>query len=127
MPYTVIALYKFIKIDNPSTMKDLIASICQEYHIQGGLILANEGINGTVAGATEIKNMFLSKLRCLIPIEDHEIKISISDSNPFYRMRMSVKPEIITMGCPNVDPLKQKGMNRSLISILGYRMSEFEI
>lgn len=109
MSFAVIALYKFIRIDNPSAMKDSIEAICKQYNILGGLILAYEGINGTVAGAADIKDLFLSKLRCFIPIEDYEIKVSSSDSNPFYRMRMSVKPEIITMGCPDVDPLEKKG------------------
>jgi UPF0176 protein len=67
------------------------------------------GINGTVSGPTETIQDFVASLRQIIPIEEHELKFSTSENNPFYRMRTMIKPEIITMGCEDVDPEAKNG------------------
>ena len=87
MAYTIIALYKFLRLENPLEVKDTITKLCQKFQILGGLIFAEEGINGTLSSPSENVTMFLSEIRANgILIEDHEIKFSTSDTSPFYRL-----------------------------------------
>lgn len=109
MDFTVVALYKFTKLVDPESVKEKVDVICSTYQILGALIMAHEGINGTVSGPTKNIPAFLVALREIIPIEEHELKISTAEINPFYRMRTMVKPEIITMGCEDVDPEEKRG------------------
>lgn len=109
MSFTVVALYKFKKLVDPEDIKKRIDALCLRYEIRGALIMAHEGINGTIAGPSETIPSFLLELRQIISIDQHEMKFSSSEENPFYRMRTMIKPEIITMGCEDVDPEEKNG------------------
>ena len=109
MSFTVVALYKFTKLVDPKDTKRQIDVLCLRYNILGALIMAHEGINGTISGPSETIQDFVSSLRQIIPIQEHELKFSTSENNPFYRMRTMIKPEIITMGCEDVDPQAKNG------------------
>jgi UPF0176 protein len=96
----VAALYKFTDLDNLSDLKAALQSLCAEQGVRGSLLLASEGINGTVAGSREaidaLKDFLLSDLR----FHGLEYKESQSEKNPFRRMKVLLKKEIVTLGAP---------------------------
>lgn len=96
--FKVAALYKFVHIDDCPSMKGLLSTWCEEMQIEGGLIVAPEGINGTVAGLTSKIDLFITALSTLPNFDGLSVKFSEADKRPFYRMRIRISPEIITMG-----------------------------
>jgi len=82
---------------------------CLELGIKGTLLLAEEGINGTVAGARSQIDGLLEYLRSDARLLDIEHKESLDDCQPFYRMKVKLKKEIVTMGVQGIDPLQTVG------------------
>lgn len=108
-PVTVAALYRFAPLDNALQMKAELAEFCCARGIRGTLILAHEGINGTVAGSAQAIDALLEKLNAWKEFSGAEIKYSHAEKMPFYRMKVKVKREIVTMGVEDIDPLKSAG------------------
>jgi len=102
--YTVAALYHFAPLTADAAMQSRIKSVCEENGICGTLLLASEGINGTVAGSAEGIATLLAFLRALPGFDTLEHKESWADDQPFLRMKVRLKKEIVTMGVPGVDP-----------------------
>ena len=82
---------------------------CDAHGIQGVVLVAHEGINGTVAGRPEAVRHLLAWLRADPRLAELEHKEALGDKAPFYRMRVRFKPEIVTLGVPEVDPVNQVG------------------
>lgn len=78
--------------------------VCVQHHIKGTLLLAKEGINGTIAGLPDDIHAVLDYLRLDPRLKDLEHKASYADKHPFYRMKVKLKKEIVTMGVEGVDP-----------------------
>ncbi|KPU84463.1 hypothetical protein JI58_03625 [Marinosulfonomonas sp. PRT-SC04] len=108
--YTIAALYHFARFDSPETLKPPLLKLCLEHGISGTLLIAPEGVNGTIAGPTQAAvDSVLRHLRALPGCADLEHKISHSDAPPFNRMKVRIKREIVTMGQPDVDPMSGTG------------------
>ena len=107
--FTVAALYHFTRFDNPAAMRDPLQSKCDALRIYGSLLIAREGINGTIAGPRDGIDAILNYLRELPGCNELEHKESISSLPPFPRMKVKLKKEIVTMGQPNVDPKARTG------------------
>jgi UPF0176 protein len=107
--YRIAALYKFAPIANPEQLQPQLKTLCSEHEIRGTLILAEEGINGTIAGHTSGIEHILKFIRAIEGFADIEVKESWSDEQPFFRMKVRHKPEIVTMGADNADPQQQVG------------------
>jgi UPF0176 protein len=82
-----------------------LARACRKHGIKGTLLLANEGINGTIAGAQEAIEAMLDVVRALPGCADLEVKRSTAQTMPFHRLKVREKREIVTMGHPHIDPL----------------------
>jgi UPF0176 protein len=106
---TVTALYKFTPLKNIEELKEKIYTACVENDIKGTLLLANEGINGTIAGPEQGIQNVLAYLKDLVDLKDEEHKESWSEEYPFYRMKVRLKKEIVTIGLDDVDPNKIVG------------------
>ncbi|KKB08367.1 hypothetical protein VE26_15580 [Devosia chinhatensis] len=108
-----MALYKFAALPDVEALKAPLAAFCCARAIKGTLILAPEGINGTVAGTPEAIDALADYLFAHGPFGDRlagaEVKYSFADSAPFLRMKVRVKPEIVTLRAPQVDPNRQVG------------------
>lgn len=107
--YTVSALYKFVKLDNYQSIKEPLLKEMLHLNICGTLLLANEGINGTIAGKdSAIKALFqwLSQQEGLDNIESKE---SYHDTLPFKRTKVKLKKEIVTLGVEGVSPTQCVG------------------
>jgi UPF0176 protein len=98
MSVEVVALYAFIPIANTMKLRDDIDMLSTRCLIMGALIIASEGINGTVAGSKENMEIFLQFFADSNLLSFMNIKRSSNASQPFHRMRISIKNEIVTMG-----------------------------
>ncbi len=109
LPVVVAALYKFTRFDDPQALRAPMLEVCCAAGVLGTLLLAHEGINGTIAGSRAGIDRVLAYLRGLEGLADLEHKESFAGTNPFYRMKVRLKTEIVTMGVPGVDPNEMVG------------------
>lgn len=109
MKYLVATFYKFVNISDLEAKKKQILALCLEKQLKGTIILAEEGINGTIAGCSDAIASVLMTLRGIPELADLEHKESTSKKPPFVRMKVKIKPEIVTLGLPAVNPNQQVG------------------
>ncbi|MFI0546707.1 MAG: rhodanese-related sulfurtransferase [Brachymonas sp.] len=109
MTYRVAALYHFARVESPEAWRIPILDFCKTEAIKGTLLLAREGINGTVAGSAAAIDALLIYLRSLPGMAALEHKESWAESEPFLRMKVKLKKEIVTMGVPEIDPSRYAG------------------
>lgn len=102
--YTVAALYHFTRFEDPDALRDPLLALCKAHRIGGTLLLAREGINGTIAGSRAGIDAVLAHIRGLPGCADLDYKESQATVAPFNRMKVRIKKEIVTMGQPDVDP-----------------------
>lgn len=107
--FVVAALYKFVTLDNFQAMQAPIKQQCEALGIKGTLLLAHEGINGTIAGSREGIDAILGYLKADPRLQDLEHKESFHQETPFYRLKIKLKKEIVTLGVEGIDPNKQVG------------------
>lgn len=106
---TVAALYKFVSLPDFEALRQPLLDLCQQHAIRGSLLLAPEGINGTVAGSAQAIDALLDWLATDSRFVPLEYKLSFTDNIPFLRMKVKLKKEIVTMGVPWVDPNRAVG------------------
>jgi UPF0176 protein len=107
--YLVAALYKFVRLPEYEALQAPIAEICSENNVKGTLLLAAEGINGTIAGPEEGLRNVLAYLGAIPAFEGLVHKESWAEKEPFLRMKVRLKKEIVTMGVEGIDPNKVVG------------------
>ncbi|MBJ7552499.1 rhodanese-related sulfurtransferase [Marinomonas ostreistagni] len=105
----VCALYKFVQLDNYEALREPLRQTLEDNAIRGTLLLAKEGINGTVAGSREGIDAMLAWLDQQPGLENIVYKESYDEDMPFYRTKVKLKKEIVTMGVEGVDPRKVVG------------------
>ena len=105
----VAALYKFVEISDLLSLQDNLYNICEENNIMGTILIADEGINGTISGKhNEIKET-ISSLTSDDRFSNIEIKYSSTDKQPFHRMKVRLKKEIISLGRKDINPREMTG------------------
>ncbi len=107
--FVVCALYKFTVLDHFVALRDPILSKLREYNILGTVLLANEGINSTIAGTQSDIEQFLIALRRQLAIDDIEVKYALTEYLPFRRAVVKLKKEIVSMGVDDIDPRQSVG------------------
>ena len=105
----VAALYKFVTLEDYHEFREPLLDACITAGVRGTLLLAREGINGTIAGNKEGVDHVIAYLRSDSRLADLEYKESCDDHVPFYRMKVKLKEEIVTMGVTGVDPNTRAG------------------
>lgn len=105
----VAALYRFCRLERFETLRAPLAEACRTHGIKGTLLLAPEGINGTVAGSEAGVAALIGHLRAIPEFDGLEVKYSNAAAMPFHRMKVRLKREIVTMGVAEVDPLQCVG------------------
>lgn len=108
-PIQVTALYKFVSLPDYESLQAPLKDVCEKNGVMGTLLLAQEGINGTIAGSPEGIAAVLNYLKSDARFADLDHKESYCDEMPFYRMKVRLKKEIVTLGVPGIDPNKQVG------------------
>jgi UPF0176 protein len=105
----IAALYKFVRLHEYEALRDPLQTLCNQHGVTGILLLAREGINGTLAGVSAGLHAVLEGLKSIDGLQDLEWKTSYSDHMPFLRMKVRIKAEIVTIGDQSVDPTQIVG------------------
>ncbi len=107
--YLTAAFYKFVELSNFAELKEALLAFCESQDVKGTILLANEGINSTIAGPAAGVRAVLAYLKNDPRLATLEHKESWSTKPPFYRMKVKLKREIVTMGVPTVNPNEMVG------------------
>ncbi|EAR09471.1 rhodanese-related sulfurtransferase [Reinekea blandensis] len=108
-PIVVSALYHFVRLESPETLKEPLLTFLKDHNIRGTLILAVEGINGTVSGSRDAIDQLYRWFDEHPPLNAVKAKESYHDEQPFYRTKVKLKKEIVTMGVEGIDPNRVVG------------------
>ena len=109
LPIRVVALYRFTEFADPEGLRGPLAQACRDLGVRGTVLLAPEGINGTIAGSDAAIGQILALIRRLPGCDALDIRESRARSMPFHRLKVRVKREIVTMGLPAIDPVAGAG------------------
>jgi len=107
--FTICALYKFSRLDDFDKMQRPLRDFMDSLNVRGTLLLAREGINGTISGSDSAINKILDYLNADKRLSDLEYKFSYSETVPFKRLKVKLKKEIVTLGLADVDPTYSVG------------------
>ena len=113
MPYKVAAFYQFASLPDFRELREPLRALCNALKLKGSVLLAHEGINGTLAGASDAIDQFVDALRHgdLFGgrLDRFEPKFSSASTKPFSRLKIRLKKEIVTFGDAAADPTRQVG------------------
>ncbi|PAY19555.1 hypothetical protein CKO51_10575 [Rhodopirellula sp. SM50] len=109
LPIVVAALYRFVALPQFQDLRPSIEAVLVENNVKGSLLLATEGINGTIAGSRAGIDAVLDQLRSIPEFADLDVKESRCAEQPFRRSRVRLKREIVTMGVEGIDPKESVG------------------
>ena len=109
VPFRVAALYRFCRLERFEELRGPLAAFCCGRDIKGTLLLAREGINGTVAGSEAAIAELIAYLEATPEFGGLEVKYGTAGEMPFGRMKVRLKREIVTMGVEGIDPLEGAG------------------
>lgn len=107
--YLTAAFYKFVDLPDHADLREPLLACCEAHQVKGLILLANEGINSTIAGPEAGVRAVLAYLRRDARLADLQHKESWSPKAPFYRMKVRLKREIVTLGRPEVNPTQMAG------------------
>jgi len=107
--YLIAALYRFVQLDDAAALRQPLYDFCARHKVRGTVLLASEGINGTLAGTPHAMREVLAWLRQDARLAALEHKESWAAQQPFYRLKVKLKREIVTMGIPNLHAQTQAG------------------
>lgn len=96
--FKVLLYYKYVHLDNPDTVRAQQRELCERLHIKGRILLATEGINGTVAGTPAEIDQYIAETSSYAPFADIEWKISWAGEQIFPKLKVKVRDEIVTLG-----------------------------
>lgn len=109
MQVMIAAFYRFAPLDHFREMRGPLLQSCRDLGLLGTILLAREGINGTVAGKPQSVERLLARLRSDPRLADLDARISWAREQPFYRMKVRLKKEIVSLGVEGIDPRTQSG------------------
>lgn len=109
MALVVVTFYKFVTLANLEKRQSSLLTFCTQHMIKGTVLLATEGINGTIAGSRSAIDAVLVFLRSDPQLADLEVKESTAPTLPFDRLKVKIKQEIVTLGQPEANPAEQVG------------------
>ncbi len=104
MTWTLFAFYKFVDIPDFESMREPLLRFLEEQGICGSVLLAREGVNGTVAGTAEAIAAFQARLCVDLGLEEIEGKFATADKKPFRKTKVKLKSEIVHLGRPDLNP-----------------------
>jgi UPF0176 protein len=113
MTLKVAAFYQFVALPDFQTLRAPLHALCGQLGLKGSVLLAHEGINGTLAGPSEAIDSLIDEFRCGPTfggrLDNLELKYSEAAEVPFGRLKVRLKKEIVTLGDPATDPTRQVG------------------
>lgn len=108
-PYRVVALYCFARVPAPQALRAALDGLCREEGLRGTLLVAGEGVNGTLAGGEAGVARLVSFVEDQPGFTGMEVKYGRADAMPFHRLKVRLKREIVTMGVDALDPAREAG------------------
>ena len=109
MSFTVVTFYKFVALPDYAALRSPLLQRAQAEDVKGTLLLAKEGINGTLAGSRSGINAILTQIKADERLADIDTKFSTASEQPFAKLKVRLKKEIVTIGLPEVSPTDQVG------------------
>ena len=103
------ALYKFVELSNLKNIKEQLYELCYQNNVLGTILIAKEGLNGTICSNYKNINNFINLLKAKKKFNDIDVKFSKSNSNGFNRLKVKIKNEIVTIGEKDINPNKLVG------------------
>jgi len=100
----VAAMYRFVRLEDFEAMRAPLHRVLLDNQVKGTVLLAHEGLNGTIAGSRQGIDAVMAWLRTDERLASIEVKESYAEENPFYRTKVKLKNEIVTMGVDDIDP-----------------------
>lgn len=107
--YQVSAFYQFVEVASPETKKAELENYLKSTSILGTVLVAGEGVNGTISGPTDELEQFFDFLKKVLGVDELPYKVAFCETQPFHRMKVKLKKEIVTLGIEGIDPLQQVG------------------
>ncbi|WAP70386.1 oxygen-dependent tRNA uridine(34) hydroxylase TrhO [Jiella pelagia] len=111
MSFTVAAFYRFLPLDDLQETRAALLAFCRERALRGTILIAPEGVNGTVAGEAGAMQEFLAELSRRFGLSEANLRMSSAAEWPFARMKVRIRPEIITLRDEAGDPLAKTGVH----------------
>ncbi|MBP0615480.1 rhodanese-related sulfurtransferase [Jiella mangrovi] len=111
MPYSVAAFYRFLPLEDLESLRAGLLAFCRERALRGTILIAPEGVNGTVAGEPAAMTAFLAELSRRFALTEEHLRISSASDWPFARMKVRIRPEIITLRDEAGDPTEKTGVH----------------
>lgn len=108
MKWTLVAFYKFFDLSDPAALQPKLLAYCEAHGICGSILLAPEGLNGTMAGEDGVMRDWIRFLESVCGCGDIDHKFSYADTKPFRKLKVKLKSEIVHLGRPDLRPHKQK-------------------
>ena len=109
MNFLFASFYQFLPLNNLSNLQNQLQCWCEEGKIKGTILLAEEGINANIVGQKEEIDQIVTNIKQELNSHNLEIKYSEVENIPFGRMKVKIKPEIITFGVEEADPNEKVG------------------
>ena len=106
--YRIAALYRFAPVPDPERLRTDLEALCGDT-VRGTLLVAGEGVNGTIAGPAAAVDRVLCGLKAMPGFAELDVKYSTAERMPFHRLKVRVKPEIVTLGLPDLEPAVNAG------------------
>lgn len=107
--YLILLYYCYSRIEDPEAYRELHHLMCLDLNLRGRIIIAGEGINGTVSGLQKDCETYMEKVKSDPRFADTEFKVEPHPDNAFTKLHVRVKPEIVHASLPHVDPRKKTG------------------
>jgi UPF0176 protein len=105
----ILSFYGFVNIEEPELLLPKILYIGKRKHIKGTILLANEGFNGSISGEEGSLKFLLEEIKDLTGNSDVNVKINYANSNPFFKLKVKLKPEIVALGVGSINVEELKG------------------
>jgi UPF0176 protein len=109
--YPVILFYKYVPIRDPEVFAAEQRALCSSLELKGRILIASEGVNGTLAGPADAVDRYVAALKTDVRFSDIPIKISAGDAGTFPRLVVKVRPEIVTLNAGALQPDKDNQLN----------------
>jgi UPF0176 protein len=114
MPVAVVSFYRFVDVADPVGVCKSLQELCDSKSLLGTVLIASEGVNGTLAGSAEAIREVLDCLRNVLKLTtDIDSRLTEAQEPPFRRMRVRAKNEIVTLGRPDIRPQRHTGAHVS--------------
>ncbi|MGF1536376.1 MAG: rhodanese-related sulfurtransferase [Elainellaceae cyanobacterium] len=109
MTALIATFYKFVPLPNYAERQGELLALCDRHNVKGTILLAEEGINGTIAGAKDAVHAVLAHLRSDPRLKDLQHREALSTTTPFERMKVRLKAELVPLGVDGIDPAQEAG------------------